>query len=144
MIFDRLETVVRVVEKNLTYAGRGFGPFYGFKAVCLVPFEVKLIDFTLLSKDQVDWLNEYNKEIVEKVRSFYIIRTMKYNLYQVGPILLEEGYEEGYRWMLERTVHIPWEQGKARVARFTSGSSRSSYLSSVGIIVLALIFFLVR
>jgi len=120
----RLETVVRVVEKNLTYAGRGFGPFYGFKAVCLVPFEVKLIDFTLLSKDQVDWLNEYNKEIVEKV----------------GPILLEEGYEAGYRWMLERTMHIPWEQGKARVARFTSGSSHTTYLSSVGIIVLAFIF----
>ena len=59
--------MLRVVEKNLTYAGRGFGPFYGFKAVCLVPFEVKLIDFDLLSKDQVDWLNAYNKEIVEKV-----------------------------------------------------------------------------
>ena len=66
-LIDRLETVLRVVEKNLTYAGRGFGPFYGFKAVCLVPFEVKLIDFSLLSKDQVDWLNEYNREIVEKV-----------------------------------------------------------------------------
>ena len=67
-MIDRLETVVRVVEKNLTYAGRGFGPFYGFKAVCLVPFEVKLIDFSLFSKDQLDWLNEYNKEIVERVR----------------------------------------------------------------------------
>ena len=73
MIFDRLETVVRVVEKNLTYAGRGFGPFYGFKAVCLVPFEVKLIDFSLLSKDQVEWLNEYNKEIVEKVGNLFIV-----------------------------------------------------------------------
>ena len=68
MMIDRLETVLRVVEKNLTYAGRGFGPFYGFKAVCLVPFEVKLIDFSLFSKDQLDWLNEYNKEIVEKVK----------------------------------------------------------------------------
>ena len=55
------------MEKSLTYAGRGFGPFYGFKAVCLVPFEVKLIDFSLLSRDQVDWLNEYNREIVEKL-----------------------------------------------------------------------------
>ena len=67
MIFFRLETVLRVVDKNLTYAGRGFGPFYGFKAVCLVPFEPKLIDYGLLSREQVDWINSYNKEIVDKV-----------------------------------------------------------------------------
>ena len=67
MILFRLETVLRVVNKNLTYAGRGFGPFYGFKAVCLVPFEPKLIDYGLLSREQVDWINSYNKEIVDKV-----------------------------------------------------------------------------
>ena len=52
-------------------------------------------------------------------------------LCQVGPVLLGEGYEAGYRWMLERTMHIPWEQGRAREARFTSGSYQLSYISSV-------------
>ena len=65
--YCRLETVLRVVKKNLTYAGKGFGPFYGFEAVCLVPFEPKLIDYDLLSREQVDWLNLYNKKVLDKV-----------------------------------------------------------------------------
>jgi len=105
----RLETVLRVVEKNLTYAGKGFGPFYGFKPVCLVPFEPKLIDFSLLSREQVDWLNRYNKMVMDKV----------------GPVLLQEGYNSAYSWMVERTNYIPWEQGKPRALRMTSGSLSS-------------------
>merc|ERR1719334_267076 len=63
----RLETVLRVVKKNLTYSGKGFGPFYGFQAVCLVPFEPNLIDYSLLSMNQVDWLNKYNALTLEKI-----------------------------------------------------------------------------
>jgi len=82
----RLETVLRVVEKNLTYSEKGFGPFYGFKPVLLVPFEPKLIDVNLLSVKQLEWLNSYNCEIKEKV----------------GPLLLSKGYMAGYQWMMKR------------------------------------------
>jgi len=122
----RLETVLRVVEKNLTYAGRGFGPFYGFQAVCLVPFEMKLIDFSLLSKEQVAWLNDYNKDIVEKV----------------GPVLLDEGHTSAYSWMIERTMHIPWEQGRARAVRMASGAASTTYVpaGAITLVLLQLLF----
>jgi hypothetical protein len=35
--------------------------------VCLVPFEPKLIDYTMLSQEQLDWINRYNRVIREKV-----------------------------------------------------------------------------
>eukprot|EP00092_Neocalanus_flemingeri_P014896 GFUD01016088.1.p1 GENE.GFUD01016088.1~~GFUD01016088.1.p1 ORF type:complete len:725 (+),score=200.23 GFUD01016088.1:283-2457(+) len=114
----RLETVLRVVEKNLTYAGKGFGPFYGFKAVCLVPFEPKLIDYSLLSREQVDWLNQYNKNILDKV----------------GPILLQEGYTSAYSWLVVRTNHITREQDSPRVPRverMASGSVATTFASIV-------------
>lgn len=61
---------------------------------------------------------------------------------QVGPVLLGEGYEAGYRWMLERTMHIPWEQGRAREARFASGSYQLSYISYVTIAAIIFIIYL--
>ena len=64
----RLETVLRVVEKeNLKYSDKRFGPFFGFQPVCLMPFEPKLIDYSLLNRDQLQWLNYYNNLTLEKV-----------------------------------------------------------------------------
>ena len=86
----RLETVLRVVEKNITYSDKGFGPFLGFEAVCLMPFEPKLIDFSLLNKEQIKWLNEYNQRIKEKV----------------GGELKKEGEMDGYLLMMKRVKEI--------------------------------------
>jgi len=86
----RLETVLRVVEKNLTYDDKGFGPFLGFETVCLMPFETKLIDFNLLNKEQIKWFNDYNQKIIEKI----------------GPELEKQREVAGYRWMMERVQHI--------------------------------------
>ena len=44
-----------------------YGDFIKFEAVTLVPFEPKLINFTLLRPEQIDWYNEYNSLIREKV-----------------------------------------------------------------------------
>jgi Xaa-Pro aminopeptidase len=64
----RLETVLRVEErKQHPNAALGFGPFLHFQPVCLVPFEPKLIDYNLLTRAQVNWLNGYNQLIREKV-----------------------------------------------------------------------------
>ncbi len=38
-----------------------------FEPVALIPFEPKLIDFSLLNDEQVRWLKKYNKLIREKV-----------------------------------------------------------------------------
>ena len=40
-----------------------------FEPVTLVPFEPKLIDFSLMNVKQIEWLNTYNELIVNKVRS---------------------------------------------------------------------------
>ena len=39
----------------------------GFEPVTLVPFEPKLIDYKLLNKEHVAWLNNYNYMIRERV-----------------------------------------------------------------------------
>ena len=39
-----------------------------FEPVTLVPFEPKLIDFSLMNVKQIEWLNTYNELIVNKVR----------------------------------------------------------------------------
>ncbi len=46
--------------------------------VCLVPFEPKLIDYSLLNNEQVDWLNGYNSKIREKI----------------GPMLIKQGKQK--------------------------------------------------
>ena len=65
----RLETVLRVVErKGLPYQSKeDYGTFLGFEPVCLVPFENNLIDFGLFNQAQLDWLNDYNAIIRDKV-----------------------------------------------------------------------------
>ena len=69
----RLETVLMTVEKNdLRYGNKdvasgGGKQFLGFEPVALIPFEHKLIDFTLLNLEQIEWLNNYNQLIREKI-----------------------------------------------------------------------------
>ena len=46
----RIESVLRVV--NLDLADDTYGNFVGFEAVTLVPFEPKLIDFSMMSPGQ--------------------------------------------------------------------------------------------
>ena len=48
-----------------------YGDFIRFEAVTLVPFEPKLINFSLLRPEQIDWYNEYNSLIREKVGPRY-------------------------------------------------------------------------
>jgi len=44
-----------------------YGKFIQFEPVTLVPFEPKLIDVTKLSREQMDWLNQYNSLVLNKV-----------------------------------------------------------------------------
>ena len=66
----RLETVLHTVKKD-TLKHRGHYEsdkgFLGFEPVTLVPFEPHLIDFSLLSEQQVNWLNYYNRLVRDKV-----------------------------------------------------------------------------
>ena len=39
------------------------GEFIGFEPVTLVPFEPKLIDFTMMEVPQIEWYNQYGETI---------------------------------------------------------------------------------
>ena len=43
------------------------GDFVSFEPVTLVPFEPKLIDFSLMTVRQIEWFNDYNKLINTEV-----------------------------------------------------------------------------
>ena len=64
----------------------------------------------------------------------YSIDDCKYKSFlKVGPLLLQEGYTSAYSWLVDRSVHIPWEQGRARMMRMANGSAAKTSLSVVGI-----------
>lgn len=67
-----------------------FKQMLGFEAVTLVPFEAKLIDTTLLSQRQCDWLNAYHNTVRQVV----------------GNELLQQDRQEAYEWLQTKTEGI--------------------------------------
>jgi Xaa-Pro aminopeptidase len=64
----RIENLILVVEKTKQEGSpTGHGPFYGFEDLTLVPYEKKLLDFDLLTKEEVDQINAYHTLIMEKL-----------------------------------------------------------------------------
>ena len=93
----RLETVLLVVKKpGLRYSKKDYGSFLGFEPICLVPFEPKLMDLSLMSDAQIDWLNNYNRMIREKV----------------GPVLKEQNKKRYIPRCLEMTRSVAFEMFK--------------------------------
>ncbi|XP_067122415.1 LOW QUALITY PROTEIN: uncharacterized protein [Centruroides vittatus] len=82
----RLETTVTVVEADPPYRYDN-KTFYTFEPVAFVPFEPHLIKYDLLSKSQVNWLNNYNLKIREIV----------------GTELLKQNKIRAFNWMTSRT-----------------------------------------
>ena len=64
----RLETILQVVP---AMQDTEYGDFIKFGPVTLVPFEPKLINFSMLSPEQIDWYNEYNVKIRDLVGTRY-------------------------------------------------------------------------
>jgi Xaa-Pro aminopeptidase len=49
----------------------GDKPYLGFEHVTMVPMCRKLIDPTLLTDSEKQWLNDYHKEVYEKTRGYF-------------------------------------------------------------------------
>ena len=99
----RLETVLQTVKKtDILYQEKNYGNFLAFEPVALVPFEPHLIDYNLLSDDQINWLNNYNKitrqlvgeELTRQNKKRYFTITHFFLLGRVSnhEVLLEKGY----------------------------------------------------
>ncbi|KAG0204349.1 hypothetical protein BGX28_003704 [Mortierella sp. GBA30] len=65
----RIENVllVRNIRTKHQFGGKAY---YGFEHVTFVPIQTKMIEKSLLSKDEVEWINKYHAECLEKVWPF--------------------------------------------------------------------------
>ncbi|XP_039278158.1 probable Xaa-Pro aminopeptidase P isoform X1 [Nilaparvata lugens] len=112
----RLENVLEVVKKD--EKSDSSDEFLAFRAVTLVPFEMKLVNMDLLSPMQRHWLNEYNA----RIRS------------EVGAELKRQKRMRAYNWMMKKTKDIPEVCCRASSAR--SGECVSCVPATVLAIVL--------
>jgi Xaa-Pro aminopeptidase len=67
----RIENIalVREVETEHSFGDK---PYLGFEHVTMVPYCRNLIDPALLTKEEVEWLNAYSKDILAKTESFFV------------------------------------------------------------------------
>lgn len=66
----RIENVMLVREVETEHCF-GDKPFLGFAHVTMVPYCQNLIDKTLLTVTEKEWLNAYSSEVLEKIRGFF-------------------------------------------------------------------------
>ncbi|KAG8190217.1 hypothetical protein JTE90_011938 [Oedothorax gibbosus] len=85
----RIENMMMVVKANTPYHFNN-KKYYTFEPVSFVPFEPKLIDLSIMSKKQKEWLNWFNM----KSRN------------TVGIELQKQGRQRGLRWLLSKTEFV--------------------------------------
>lgn len=66
----RIENVVMVKEVTTKHSF-GDKPFLGFEHVTMVPYCRNLINESLLTQAEKDWLNSYNQEVLENTRGYF-------------------------------------------------------------------------
>ncbi|XP_029463280.1 xaa-Pro aminopeptidase 2 isoform X2 [Rhinatrema bivittatum] len=103
----RIEDVVLVVEAQTKHMFGGM-PYLTFQAVTLVPYDQKLIDTSIMSTTQIDYLNEYYKTI-RKV---------------VGPELQNQNLGEEHTWLMRNTE--PFSQGTLATVSMDRGPEEES------------------
>ncbi len=65
----RIEDMIIIVPKDTKFQFGG-EPFLAFENITVVPYCRKLIDTSLLTKAELDWLNATNAYTVEKTKPF--------------------------------------------------------------------------
>jgi len=88
----RIENQVLTVNSTFEFDVQ----YLTFETVSLAPLEPKLIDVSMLTDAQVEWLNAYNAEVREKVG---------------GRMQEGEGMEEAYQYLLAKTEPVQKEGG---------------------------------
>lgn len=66
----RIENVIMVEERKTKYRF-GDKPYFGFEHVTMVPMCRKLVDKGLLTGEEVQWLNAYHQEVLEKTKGYF-------------------------------------------------------------------------
>ncbi|KAI6078397.1 Xaa-Pro aminopeptidase 2 [Aix galericulata] len=114
----RIEDIALVVEAQTKHP-TGEEPFLTFEVVSLVPYDRNLIDVSLLSQEQIKYLNAY----YETIRA------------RVGPELQRQQLEEEYRWLQRNTEPFPLAStataAAARLGTLAIGSLLSVLLAGL-------------
>jgi len=87
----RIENLI-IVESAHEKSSEMFGQFYHFSTITLVPLEKRLIDPTLLTENEIRWIDTYHAEVFR----------------QIGPRL----GEEERAWLEKKTEPLAAESGK--------------------------------
>jgi Xaa-Pro aminopeptidase len=63
---------IRIENLLLTvpYQTAGAGEYYAFEVLTLCPIDTKLIDWSLMSEEEIRWLNDYHQKVYEKLSPF--------------------------------------------------------------------------
>ncbi|KAK1167472.1 xaa-Pro aminopeptidase 2 [Acipenser oxyrinchus oxyrinchus] len=80
----RIEDVAVVVKADTKFGGKHY---LTFETVSLVPYDRKLINTALMSREQIEWLDAYS----QKIRS------------EVVPELVRQGLKEEHDWVMKHT-----------------------------------------
>ncbi|CAI0551295.1 unnamed protein product, partial [Linum tenue] len=62
----RIENLLHVKEANTKYRFGGIG-YLAFEKLTFVPIQKKMVEVSLLSDAEIDWLNDYHSQVWEKV-----------------------------------------------------------------------------
>ena len=115
----RLETVMRVVPAN--FADDTYGDFVSFEPVTLMPFEPKLIAYDLMSKEQIEWLNDYHEKVFNTI----------------APYFEALGRDDVVSWLESKTRFVDPSQAAATTPRpATTTSTASSLQTTIAILSL--------
>lgn len=66
----RIENIMMVKEVETEHCF-GDKPFLGFEHVTMVPYCQNLMETSLLTAEEKEWVNAYNAEILERTRGFF-------------------------------------------------------------------------
>jgi len=59
----RIENLLLTVKAKTTT----FGDFYAFETLTLCPIDTRLIDYSLLSHEEINWLNDYHQKVYDQL-----------------------------------------------------------------------------
>ncbi|OPJ85952.1 xaa-Pro aminopeptidase 2 [Patagioenas fasciata monilis] len=110
----RIEDIALVVEAQTKHQS-GKEPFLTFEVVSLVPYDRNLIDLSLLSPEQIRYLNTY----YETIRA------------RVGPELQQQQLEEEYRWLQRNTEPFPLGSATTTATATMGVLALTSFLSTL-------------
>ena len=78
----RIENLVLTATDEQT----DFGDFYTFETLTVALIDTALVDKTLLEEKHINWLNQYNRSVVEKLRDHLQEDELNWLIHKAKPV----------------------------------------------------------